>query len=116
MSIINKYPLENWVLSQDNVRIGDTIAFYSEDQQQEIHAKVLGFPSTGQRQYLTCKRADANYTEVINFYDVVVYKIESEISDGKISASISKVVGSSCSCGAKFTSNPKYHLGYCELA
>lgn len=113
MSIINKYPLENWVLSQDNLKIGDSIAFFDENAQQEVIATVLGFPSTDLKQYLSCKRAGAPFTEVINFYDNVVYRVDKPANQVELKYDVK--IGE-CSCGAKFTSNPKYHLSYCDQA
>lgn len=104
MSLRNKYSISNWVLSRECVNKGDLIAFYSEEEQKEIHAIVLGFPSEEHREYLSCRRVGSSYTEVINFYSNIVYKIM-DAEDERI-----------CSCGAKHTSNPKYHLPYCDLA
>jgi hypothetical protein len=113
MSIVNKYPLENWVLSQDHVQIGDTVAFYDEQLQQEIKAKILGFPSSDLKQYLTCKRPGANYSEVINIYDVIVYRLNEEFIDTDYRGTKSRFP--ECTCGAKHTSNPKFHLSYCDV-
>ncbi|MBF0298843.1 MAG: hypothetical protein HQK51_08990 [Oligoflexia bacterium] len=103
MPLRNKYPINDWVLSQDCIGSGDVIAFFCDEEKKEVHAEVIGFPSGEYKQYLSCKRIGSNYTEVINFYSTIVYKVKN--------AEINKA----CTCGAKYTSNPKFHLSYCDL-
>ena len=103
-----KYPISDWVLGQDNLSPGDVVAFFCEVELKEVHAEVIGFPSKELRQYISCRRLDGNIpsntSEVVNFYNTIVYKLRS-----------GKKTPKECTCGAKYTSNPKHHLSYCEV-
>ncbi len=105
MPLRKKYSIANWVLSQDNVSPGDTVAFYCPKESREIHAEVLGFPSKEMRQYISCKRNGQDQSELINFYSTIVYRINGPIEKKS----------NSCTCGAKHTSNPKFHLNFCDI-
>lgn len=98
----SKYPITDWVLSRECVKVGELIAFWDDELNQEIHAEIIGFPSEEHRQYLSIKRINCEYTECINYYNTIVYKI-------------GRSFNLKCTCGAKFTSNPKYHLQYCDI-
>lgn len=101
----NKYPLSSWVLSQDQLNPGDLIAFFDTHKQEEIHAEVLSLPPSGHNEYIACRRVGSPISELVNFYDVVVYRVTSkEVAHSP-----------TCSCGAHFTSNPKFHLSYCDF-
>ncbi|MBF0314392.1 MAG: hypothetical protein HQK50_00125 [Oligoflexia bacterium] len=105
MPLRNKYPITDWVLSKECVIKGDVVAFFCEEEKQEVHAEVLGFPSEEHRQYVSCRRLGTEYTEVINFYSTIVYKIKDAVTASR-----------ACTCGARHTSNPRFHLSYCDLA
>ncbi len=93
-----RYPIDNWVVSKNNVEVGDTIIYDCDATEEEVKAIVVGFSTSDQ--YIHCKRLKSKIVEVINIYNTIVYKIES--------------VKKECTCGAKFTSNPSFHLNYCD--
>lgn len=105
MPLREKYLISDWVLGQDNVSPGDIIAFFCEELQSEVQAEVLGFPSKDLKQYISCRRLDSHYSEVVNFYTTIVYKVKSI-----------NTLFEECTCGAKHTSNPRFHLSYCSRA
>jgi hypothetical protein len=40
MPLRKKYPIDNWVISSENVLPGETVAFFCEDTQEEVFAEV----------------------------------------------------------------------------
>jgi hypothetical protein len=98
----NKYPITDWILSQSCVEIGDIIAYYSESERKEVHAEVIAF-CVDPKSCILCRRIDCRLQEEINFYYTIVYKIGHKKFEGI------------CTCGASHTSNPDFHLTYCDL-
>lgn len=108
MPLRNKYSVEQWITDRENLVIGDTVAYYSEEEQKEVISEVISFPSQTFTQYISCRRVNDETTEVVNIYNTIVYKVAAQ------SRSVSST--RECSCGARFTSNPNYHLNYCDLS
>jgi hypothetical protein len=102
MPLRGKYSINDWILSNDCVDIGDIIAYYDDTTLKEVHAKVLN-KYTYSAHTLYVENLDTHMTLEIDFYATVCYNI----TKGKAEPEI-------CTCGAKHTSNPKHHLNYCK--
>jgi hypothetical protein len=104
MPLRSKYPLTDWLLTWKDCKIGDEIVFWDIEEKEEVMARIVGFTLSVNK--IIVRRNFGNpfgMEEEINLYDTIVYKMRgiSKADDG-------------CTCGAKHTSNPKYHLVYCD--
>ena len=100
MGIQDKYSLDNWILNQSQVRVGEKVAW--DEQGFEVRGIVVLLPESAHN--LRVRREDNGFLVTLNFYTTVTYIVAREC--------VKRV---ECSCGAKHTSNPKYHLSYCDL-
>ena len=114
MSLAHKYPATNWVMDKEMLNVGDFIAYYDDETENEVVSTYIGAPSLHFPQYISCKRVTSNLTEVINIFNTVVYKVDPIDAIFKESVEV-KQKRDLCSCGAKHTSNPSFHLSYCEM-
>lgn len=87
------------VTSRDDISIGDNIKYFCDDLQKDVGAKIIGFPSRELTHYISCIRHNSKMTEVINMKTTNIYKI----------------IKIECTCGAEHTSNPSFHLSYCNM-
>jgi hypothetical protein len=102
----DKYSVEQWVFAKTHVKAGDTIAFYCPERKHEVQGTVLGFPKAKCDNLICYQEKDKNVADVVDFFETIVYCVgEADVSS----------VGQKCSCGAKYTSNPSFHLVYCDL-
>ena len=99
-----KYRLIDWVISRDDLAIGDRVVWFDLDSESGVFGYVVGMTHHHDNKILVC-RDSSEITELVDFMDTIVFKY------GKLSGRSRK-----CSCGAKHTSNPKFHLSYCDLA
>jgi hypothetical protein len=108
MSLQTKYPINNWILSRNGCQIGDKVAYWDSDTQSERQGSITAFTLNAHEIVV---KLDSQYwfqndQEItLDFYQTIIYKINKEIPDND----------NSCSCGAKHTSNPNFHLKYCAL-
>ena len=103
MDIKEKYPVENWILSQRGLNKGDLVVYFCPYHQREVTSTIVHFPRGEKSHSLECKRLENGQVEVVNFYDNIVFLLKK---------SPEKVL---CTCGAKHTSNPHHHLAFCDL-
>jgi hypothetical protein len=102
MPLRNKYDIGKWVLGYDHAKVGDTIAWWCEYEKREMQAVVIAHSFTDSNT-LICSDVDGAVHR-INFYEKVTYKI----------GSINTQKSNGCTCGARHTSNPKYHSSWCD--
>lgn len=100
----DKYPVSQWIIEKESLKVGDRVVFFSHTEQAEMTGRITEeFDVAGidNRNYLFIETA--NDLMAINFYTNIVYKLIDSFD-----------IVPKCSCGAKYTSSPKYHLSYCE--
>lgn len=111
MPLRDKYPIDRWVLSKENVDTGDIVAFWDAETDQEIQCRVT-IPTKQMREHreygnclpVVLRINGEEKRGLLNFYNNIVYKITGR-----------EIVGRECSCGAKHTSNPNWHMHYCDF-
>ena len=96
-----KFYIGDWVIDKLDVKVGDRLVWYDTDTEMETYGYVVGYAKSCENSLLVC-RDRSSTTEVLNYLATVVIRINKD-----------EVF---CSCGAKHTSNPKYHLPYCECS
>lgn len=101
MSNLNhKYPISSWILSSEHLAEGEWVA-YEDEYGNEIKAEYMG-KLDDSNEIIVVLPEGREVVDMLSIYDTIVYRI------GKVS-------NKKCSCGARYTSNPKHHLSYCDL-
>ena len=94
-----KYPIESWIVNPDMLKIGDHIVY--EEFNSEIKATYVGEFSKSKIKIKT----GGGLIQIINIFDTIVFKLGTKVQNNI-----------TCTCGAKHTSNPTFHLYYCDLS
>lgn len=102
MSIKEKYPTSDWVISLKNLNDGDWVV-YENEWGQEVTAQYLGIPEGAKPGIMLVQPENQEAADVVSIYETVTYKLRTNRST------------KTCSCGARHTSNPKFHLKYCNI-
>jgi hypothetical protein len=106
-----KYGMDKLVTHINQVKEGDIIAFFCEHRQQEIQAEVLGLLEPVVDNVIICRRLDEELADLVDIISTNVFNISGMNGD-----SFAKNLFPVCECGAKFTSNPKFHYNYCPIS
>ncbi|KKP53294.1 MAG: hypothetical protein UR43_C0005G0003 [candidate division TM6 bacterium GW2011_GWF2_33_332] len=96
--IIKKHGIENLVISKKQLKEGDTILISTYNKIMETKVISLLNNICGYENYIIVD--NDSYLDLSN---TLVIKVNKEIKEKN-----------RCSCGAKYTSNPNYHLSYCD--
>ena len=113
MSILkDKYPVSDWVYSIKDIDVGDLLV-YIDDDDNEVIVEYVGLPPTNIGSFgdIVVQRLGRSLVEQMNIVETVMYKYKSGISKND-----SVYTEPRCTCGAKHTSNKKFHLKYCDLS
>jgi hypothetical protein len=94
------YPISEWILSSDYVNVGDRVEFWDEGEERSFKGEIEQKLDTP---YFMIRLDWDGCLHKISYYNHVTFKCKKYTDPTK------------CSCGAKHTSNPKYHLSYCDL-
>ena len=92
----SKYAAKDWIINTSDVKIGYIVAFMWNGI--EKHGEVIDV--LGNRLHLSMTGGDSFSVDV---FETTVFIINRLINH----------VG--CSCGARFTSQPSWHLSYCDM-
>ncbi len=106
--ISEKYSRYKQVTHLKDVQEGDTIAYYCPYQKKEVEAEVLGVLEPIIENIIICRHLDEEIADLVDFHQNPVFLISSK--------SHQHYRQDVCECGAKFTSNPHFHLHYCPLS
>lgn len=102
MSIREKYSTTDWVISVSRLKEGDWLAY--EEYGIEVHATYVGEMDGADAGTIVVMPEGRNVADIISYHNTVVYRLNRNKNDA-----------GECSCGARFTSNPKFHLKYCNI-
>lgn len=103
MPLRGKYPLADWILTKDDLSIGDIIAYFCDERGTEVEAEVIDLlPNDLSR--VVVRQLNCVFSETLDFYNTICYKARKQPKNNH-----------SCICGASFTSNPKYHYTWCNF-
>ena len=100
--IRKKYPISDWVISIDALEEGDWVT-YVNYRDVEVVAEYKGVLDKSAKGVIVVQPETSEVVDIISIYDTIVYKFPRDKKPKK-----------GCSCGAKHTSNPKFHFRYCE--
>ena len=98
--LAKKYTIDAWVVSRSVLKNGDRIVFYDYDRNMEVTAEVILTVEHKKPEEITIRRIGTYASEVLNIYNTITYLLNRSLK--------------ACSCGAKHTSCPTYHLSYCD--
>ena len=91
---MNQFPLKDWVITTAALNEGDPLV-YLEDS-QFVYANYVGEVSDAKFGTICVQIPGKPVVDIINIMDTITYKCQK------------------CTCGAKHTSFPNYHLNYCQ--
>lgn len=98
-------PVNNWVVQSSQLNVGDKIAFWYAGQ-YPVRAKVVDIISD---YIIQVKQPDGlgYFFYTVNLTQDVTFILSS--------VEVPPPLPRECTCGAKHTSNPNFHLPFCEL-
>ena len=99
----SKYAPNEKITSNNNLQIGDNIAFFNEILDRELVGIVVSI-SWLSNFVVTVKIPEMKNLMFEHSLDNLTFKLSSQV-----------IVKPGCSCGAKHTSNKTYHLSFCDI-
>lgn len=108
------------VRDQSELQENNWIYFFSPKKKREVKAFVLAQPQDSEEGIFIVQEENNDTVDLIDIKEMLIFKIlETPKAVGKIqNAPIENSLAPlspSCECGAKFTSNPNFHLNYCSF-
>ena len=102
--LLDKYSIEYAVNHKSEVEIGDQVVYIEPKNDEEVVSYVVDFIDGEDYKIIAQKEPNLWYCakQIVDLIECSVFKLRKDVDPVR-----------ECSCGAKYTSNPKYHLSYC---